>query len=322
MAAQGKAKGGMQRILKVSLGLTAAYIAATLYFGLRAHSLALISEAGHNLSDFAALALSFVAVWLQTRPATDERTFGYQRAGVLAGFVNALGLMVLAVWIGVEAIVRFFSPVAVEPHTMMAVAAAGVVMNGLIAALLWKFAGDVNIRSVFVHMLGDTISTAAVIIGGLLIMLTGLRWIDPLLSVIIAAMILWSSWSIVRETLHILLEGTPRSLELAEIRRAMASVAGVVNVHDLHVWSLGSQSHALSSHVQVIEMSLAECEAVLERINHQLRDHFGIQHTTIQIEVTDCVTVDGCVSPPEPEVVDGHSHHHHGPGGHDHAHAH
>jgi cobalt-zinc-cadmium efflux system protein len=321
MAAQAK-KGAMQRILKVSLGLTAAYIAATLYFGLRAHSLALVSEAGHNLSDFAALGLSFVAVWLQTRPATDERTFGYQRAGVLAGFVNALGLMVLAVWIAVAAVHRFMAPVAVEAHLMMAVAAAGVLMNGAIAALLWKFAGDVNIRSVFVHMLGDTISTAAVIVGGLLISLTGLQWIDPLLSLIIAVMILWSSWGIVQETLHILLEGTPRGLQLTEIRTAMQGVTGVVNVHDLHVWSLTSQSHALSCHVQVIEMQLAECEQVMERLNHHLRDHFGINHTTIQIEVTDCETVDGCVSPPELAEVDGHSHHHHGPGGHDHAHAH
>ena len=310
----------MQRILKFSLVLTAMYIAATLIFGLRAHSLALLSEAGHNVSDFLALALSFVAVWLQSRPATDQRTFGYQRAGVLAGFVNALSLAVLAVWIAVTAVERFLHPVTVEPHLMMEVAAAGVVMNGLIAALLWKFSGDVNIRSVFLHMLGDTLSTAAVIAGGLAIALTGLQWIDPLLSLIIAAMILASSWSIVRETLHILLEGTPRAVNLAEIRAAMQSVEGVVNVHDLHVWSLTSQSHALASHVQVVEMPLAECEAVMERLNHQLRDHFGINHATIQIEVTDCATVDGCCSPPEPDVVDGHSHHHHGPGGHAHAH--
>ncbi|MBB5065113.1 cation diffusion facilitator family transporter [Granulicella mallensis] len=322
MPVPAKSGGSMQRILKFSLALTLLYILATLFFGLRAHSLALISEAGHNVSDFLALALSFVAVYLQTRPATDERTFGYQRAGVLAGFVNALSLLVLAVWIAVTALQRFFHPVTVEPHLMMAVAAAGVVMNGAIAALLWKFSGDVNIRSVFLHMLGDTLSTAAVILGGLAILFTHQQWIDPLLSLIIATMILWSSWGIVRETLHILLEGTPRSLDLGEIRAAMQGVEGVVNVHDLHVWSLTSQSHALSSHVQVIEMQLAESEAVLERINHQLRDHFGIHHSTIQIEVTDCPTVDGCVSPPEPDVIDGHSHHHHGPGGHHHGHEH
>jgi cobalt-zinc-cadmium efflux system protein len=321
MAVQGKAKSPMQRILQFSLGLTAMYIAATLVFGLRAHSLALISEAGHNVSDFLALALSFVAVWLQTRPATDERTFGYQRAGVLAGFVNALSLMVLAVWIVVSAVGRFVHPVAVEPGLMMKVAAAGVVMNGAIAGLLYKFSGDVNIRSVFLHMLGDTVSTAAVIVGGVLIAVTGQQWIDPLLSVVIAGMILLSSWGIVRETLHILLEGTPKAVNLDEIRGAMGKVVGVVNVHDLHVWSLTSQSHALACHVQVVEMPLAECEAVMERLNHQLRDHFGVHHTTIQIEVTDCVTVDGCCSPPEVAEVDGHSHHSHGPGGH-HAHAH
>ncbi|QMV20314.1 cation diffusion facilitator family transporter [Granulicella sp. 5B5] len=311
----------MQRILKFSLALTALYIAATLFFGLRAHSLALLSEAGHNVSDFAALGLSFVAVWLQTRPATDQRTFGYQRAGVLAGFVNALSLMVLAVWILVTAAQRFFHPVMVEPHLMMMVAAAGVLMNGVIAGLLWKFSGDVNIRSVFLHMLGDTLSTAAVIVGGVLIALTHMQWIDPLLSVIIAVMILLSSWSIVKETLHILLEGTPRGIDLAEIRAAMQSVDGVVNVHDLHVWSLTSQSHALACHVQVIEMQLAECEELLQRMNHELRDHYGIQHSTIQVEITDCPTVDGCSSPPKPDVIDGHSHHHHGHS-HSHSHAH
>jgi cobalt-zinc-cadmium efflux system protein len=320
--ARSAASGAVQRILKISLALTALYIAATSFYGLRAHSLALLSEAGHNLSDFAALALSFIAVFLQTRPATDERTFGYQRAGVLAGFVNAAGLMVLAGWIAIDAIGRLLHPVAVEPHLMMAVAAAGVMMNGLMAGLLWRFSGDVNIRSVFVHMLGDTVSTAAVIVGGLLIALTGQQWIDPVLSLIISGLILWSSYGIVRETLHILLEGTPRGVELGEIRSAIGGVLGVVDVHDLHVWSLASQSHALASHVQVEEMSLAECEELLGRINHQLRDHFGIHHTTIQLEVTACPTVDGCCSPPEPMVVDGHSHHHHGPGGHDHGHAH
>jgi cobalt-zinc-cadmium efflux system protein len=315
----GQPNATMQRILKFSLALTFLYILATFIFGLRAHSLALLSEAGHNVSDFLALALSFFAVYLQTRPATDQRTFGYQRAGVLAGFVNALTLIALSVWLAIAAIHRFAVPVSVHADMMMIVAAAGVVMNGLIAALLWKFSRDVNIRSVFLHMLGDTISTAAVIVGGLLIRLTGLQWIDPLLSLLIAAMILWSSWSIVHETLHILLEGTPRSVDLNEIRFAMQGVEGVVGVHDLHVWSLTAQSHALACHVQVIEMPLTECESVLERLNHQLRDHFGISHTTIQLEVTDCPTVDGCSQPPVPDVIDGHSHHNHG---HAHSHAH
>ena len=322
MHAHGKPNAAIERILQFSLLLTFLYILATFVFGVRAHSLALISEAGHNVSDFAALGLSFVAVWLQGRPASDQRTFGYQRAGVLAGFVNALSLLVLAGWIAVDAILRLLHPVAVEPRLMIVVAAAGVVMNGVIAALLWRFSGDVNIRSVFVHMLGDTISTAAVIVGGFLIAMTHQQWIDPLLSFVIAAMILLSSWGIVRETLHILLEGTPRTVNMDEIRSAVRGVSGVVGVHDLHIWSLTSQSHALACHVQVSEMPVSESEALLDRVNHQLRDHFGIKHTTIQLEVTGCEVVDGCCSPPTPDVIDGHSHHHHGPGGHHHGHAH
>src|ERR1700735_3558610 len=199
--------GRMQRVLIVSLAATFCYVVATFYFGLRAHSLALISEAGHNVSDMLAIALSFVAVYFQRRPATDQKTFGYQRAGVLAAFVNALTLIVLAAWIGLSAIHRLYTPVAVQPRLMMAVAAAGVLMNGAIAALLWKFSGDVNIRSVFLHMLGDTLSTATVIVGGAGILFTHMHWIDPVLSLGIAGMILWSAIGVVRETLNILLEG-------------------------------------------------------------------------------------------------------------------
>jgi len=205
--------GRMQRVLQVSLVLTLAYVLVTFFAGLRAHSLALISEAGHNVSDFLALALSFVAVHFQTRPATPEKTFGYQRAGVLAAFVNALTLVVLAVWIAAAAIHRLSAPVHVEPKVMMLVAAIGVVMNGVIATLLWKCSGDVNIRSVYLHMLGDTLSTAAVIAGGAGIYFTGMYWIDPALSIAIAGMVLWSAVGVVRETLNILLEGTPRGLQ-------------------------------------------------------------------------------------------------------------
>ena len=308
--------GKMQRVLIVSLCATGLYVLATFYFGLRAHSLALISEAGHNVSDMLAIALSFVAVYFQRRPATDEKTFGYQRAGVLAAFVNALTLIVLAAWIGISAIHRLYAPVAVQPRMMMAVAAAGVLMNGAIAGLLWKFSGDVNIRSVFLHMLGDTLSTAAVIAGGAGILFSGLMWIDPVLSIIIAGMILWSSVTIVRETLNILLEGTPRAVQLTDVRTALAEVPGVLDVHDLHVWSLGSSSHALASHVTIPEMPLSECSSILDAINCALRDRFRITHTTIQFEIRGCETTHGCSAPP-PLEADVSPHHHHG-----HTHAH
>ena len=301
----------IQRVLKISMAATSAYVLATFFFGLRSHSLALLSESGHNLSDLLAIALSSLAVYFQTRPATEDKTFGYQRAGVLAAFVNALTLIVLASWIAVAAAQRLTAPVAVQPRLMMLVAAAGVLMNGVIAGLLWRFSGDVNIRSVFLHMLGDTLSTAAVIAGGAGILLTGLTWIDPVLSILIAGMILWSSGGIVRETLHILLEGTPRSLELAAVRVAIEAVPGVLNVHDLHVWSLGSQTHALASHVTIGEMTVSECGGILDAIKCTLADRFQIRHTTVQFETVGCETTHGCSAPPELESVGAHHHHGH-----------
>ncbi len=301
----------MQRVLQISMGLTLAYIVATLYFGVRAHSLALISEAGHNVSDLLAIVLSFVAVYFQSRPATEQKTFGYQRAGVLAAFVNSATLVVLSAWLAAAAIHRLSSPVPVQPKVMMLVAAAGVLMNGTVATLLWKFSADVNIRSVYLHMLGDTLSTAAVIVGGAAIYFTGLAWIDAVLSLLIAGMIVWSSVGIVRETLNILLEGTPRNLQLSAVREAMAGVPGVLNVHDLHVWSLGSKSHALASHVTVAEMPMSECSSILEGINGALRERFRILHTTIQFEINGCETTHGCSAPPELQAAGSHAHHAH-----------
>jgi cobalt-zinc-cadmium efflux system protein len=310
MHVHGASTAAMQRVLRLSLIATIAYVVLTLAAGLRAHSLALVSEAGHNASDALAIVLSFVAVWFQTRPPTDQKTFGYQRAGVLAAFLNALTLIVISGWITLEAIHRFGSPTPVQPRIMMFVAAAGVLMNGLIAAMLWRVSHDVNIRSVFIHMLGDTLSTAAVIVGGLVILLTGRTWIDPALSLAIAALILWSSLSIVRETLNILLEGTPRGLSLVEIRTTLADVVGVEDVHDLHVWSLGSNSHALSSHITIADIPPSESNLILERINVVLRERFRIYHTTLQFEHVVCETAHGCLV--AVEEVQAHHHHHHG----------
>jgi cobalt-zinc-cadmium efflux system protein len=284
----------------------------TLCAGLRAHSLALISEAGHNASDALALVLSFVAVWFQTRPATDRKTFGYQRAGVLAAFLNALALIVIAGWIALEAIRRFNHAEPVQPRLMMVVAAAGVLMNGIIAALLWRVSHDVNIRSVFIHMLGDTLSTAAVIVGGAVILLTGRAWMDPALSLGIAALILWSSWAIVRETLNILLEGTPRGISLANIRATLMAIDGVEDVHDLHVWSLGSNTHALASHITIADIPPSESTRILDSVNLVLRERFRIHHTTLQFEHVICEVAHGCLMPVEEPAE--HHHHHHSAG--------
>ena len=252
-----------------------------------------------------------MAVYFQNRPATHSKTFGYQRAGVLAAFINAATLIVIAIWIGIEAIHRLSAPVAVQPKLMMVVAAAGVVMNGVIAALLWGVARDVNMRSAFLHMAGDTLSTAAVIAGGAGILYTGHSWIDPVLSLLIAALILWTSLDIVRETLNILLEGTPRGVTLNEIRSGMEEVEGVHNVHDLHVWSLGSNSHALACHVCIADIPPSESACILVKLNHVLRDHFSIQHSTIQFEHEGCGEIEGCVVPIE-EMSSPAAHSHHG----------
>jgi cobalt-zinc-cadmium efflux system protein len=297
--------------LSFSLVATLAYVVVTLVAGIRAHSLALLSEAGHNASDFLALLLSFAAVYFQTRPATDSKTFGYQRAGVLAAFINAATLLIISVWIGIEAVHRLSAPVAVQPRLMMIVAAAGVIMNGVIAALLWGVARDVNLRSAFLHMAGDTLSTAAVIVGGAGILFTGKNWIDPVLSLVIAALIFWSSLGIVRETLNILLEGTPHGCSLPEIRAGMEAVEGVVNVHDLHVWSLGSQSRALACHVCIPDIPPSESACILVNLNHVLKGHFGIVHATIQFEHVGCHELEGCVVPIE-EMAAHEAGHHHG----------
>ncbi|MGA3034704.1 MAG: cation diffusion facilitator family transporter [Terracidiphilus sp.] len=298
-------------VLCISLAATLAYVIVTFIAGLRAHSLALLSESGHNASDFLALLLSFAAVYFQSRPADNARTFGYQRAGVLAAFINAATLILISLWIALEAIHRLRAPVTVEPRLMMIVAAAGVAMNGVIAALLWGVARDVNLRSAFLHMAGDTLSTGAVIAGGVGILFTGRNWIDPILSLLIAALIFWSSLGIVRETLNILLEGMPRGVSLHQIRSRMEAVDGVVNVHDLHVWCLGSQSRALACHVTISDIPPSESACILVNLNSLLRERFQISHTTIQFEHIGCDALEGCATPPaEISGVHDHSHVH------------
>jgi cobalt-zinc-cadmium efflux system protein len=300
-----------QSVLFFSLAATLVYVLVTFVAGLRAHSLALLSEAGHNASDFLALLLSFAAVYFQTRPVNHNKTFGYQRAGVLAAFINAASLIVISLWIAFEAVHRLSAPVSVQPRLMIYVAAAGVLMNGIIAALLWGVARDVNLRSAFLHMAGDTLSTAAVIAGGVGILLTGQNWIDPVLSLFIAILILWGSFGIVRETLNILLEGTPRGISLTDIRTGMEAIEGVLNVHDLHVWSLGSNSRALACHVTIADILPSESACILEKLNQVLRDRFHISHTTIQFEHSGCKVLDGCVVPIE-EMASGHGTSRHG----------
>jgi cobalt-zinc-cadmium efflux system protein len=296
------------RVLRISLAVTMLYILLLVVAGIRAHSLALLSEAGHNLSDFLALLLSLVAVYLEGRPPSATKTYGYRRAGVLAALVNSLSLILVAFLIFYEAFQRLQHPEHVHAGLMIGVAAAGVLVNGVIALLLWRSGRDVNVRSALLHEVGDTLSTAAVIAGGWAILWTGQYWIDSALSFGIGALILWSSFGIVRETLNILLEGTPRGISLDAVETTMRTISGVSDVHDLHVWSIGSDNHALSAHVKITDMPTSESDTILREINKKLGKNFGIHHTTIQLEHLICETAHGCVIPVEDERERGHAH--------------
>ena len=283
------------KVLRISLVLTLAYIGLLIVAGIKAHSLALLSEAGHNASDFLALLLSLAAVYLQARPPSATKTFGYHRAGVLAAFLNAIALVGISFYIFYAAFHRLHSPAHVHPRLMIWVAAAGVLMNGVISVLLYRSSRDLNIRSAFLHMFGDTLSTAAVIAGAWTILLTGQLWIDSALSFGIGAVILWSSFAIVRETLNILLEGIPRGMELEKISHAIARIEGVNDVHDLHVWSIGSDTHALSCHISIADIPPSASERILREVKDSLRHNFHIVHTTIQFENVVCEVAHGCV---------------------------
>jgi cobalt-zinc-cadmium efflux system protein len=289
------------KVLRVSLVVTLAYIVLLLVAGFRAHSLALLSEAGHNLSDFFALLLSLFAVYLESRPPSSTKTYGYHRAGVLAALVNAVSLVAVSFLIFYEAFRRLQSPVQVHATVMIGVAAAGVLMNGVIALLLYRSGRDVNIRSAFLHEIGDTLSTAAVIVGGWAILTTGQNWIDSALSFGIGALILWSGFGIVRETLNILLEGTPRGIKLGRVETAIRAIEGVNDVHDLHVWSIGSETRALSCHISIADIPPSVSERILRDVKERLLHDFRIDHTTIQFEHVVCAVAHGCVIPVQAE---------------------
>jgi cobalt-zinc-cadmium efflux system protein len=298
------------KVLQISVAVTVAYIVLLVVAGIRAHSLALLSEAGHNLTDLLALLLSLVAVYLGGRPPSATKTYGWHRAGVLVALVNAGSLVFVSFFIFYEAFRRLQHPEHVRAGIMMWVAAAGVVMNGVIALLLYRSEHDVNIRSALLHEIGDTVSTAAVIVGGWAIMATGQLWIDSALSFGIGTLILWSGFGIVRETLNILLEGTPRGLKLHMVESAIRAVDGVNDVHDLHVWSIGSETRALSCHISIADIPPSVSERILRDVKERLHADFRIDHTTIQFEHVICEVAHGCVIPVSEGEHHGHTHSH------------
>ena len=277
------------RRLAIALVLTTAFVAVEAVAGWQANSLALLTDAAHNFSDAFALGLSWWALWLSFRPSNNLRTYGYHRAGILAAFVNSAALGAISLAIVSEAVQRLFSPPAVEATPVIVVAALGFCINSAIALGLMR-AGrdDLNIRATFIHFAGDALATVGVVLAGIGIALTGWHWLDPAISIVIAALIVWSVWSIVRETVDILLESTPRDVDMSALVRDIMSVQGVRGVHDLHVWSISASLRALSAHILTDNVTLDEGARVQREINQRLQTRYEIGHATLQLECSGC----------------------------------
>ncbi|HKO02569.1 MAG TPA: cation diffusion facilitator family transporter [Thermoanaerobaculia bacterium] len=272
---------------------TLAFVVAELIAGTMSGSLSLVGDALHNFTDTLALFIALVAVRLERRPATDEKSFGYQRAGILAAFINAGALVAFTAFIAVEAVNRFRHPQNVNTLTMLITAAVALLLNATITfALRDEGRHDVNIRSAVLHMLGDAISSAGIIVAAILIRVTSSsRW-DPAVSLFIAALILWSSWGILRETVNLLLEGVPAGIDPAEVTQSLGSIEGVYGVHHLHIWALGPSRPALSCHLMVGDVPISSTSALLDQVTEMLHHDYRIVHATVQFEFAECADDD------------------------------
>jgi cobalt-zinc-cadmium efflux system protein len=272
-------------------GLLAGALAATLFLvvaelagGYLGHSIALTGDAVHNLSDVPTIVISWIAAQLAQRPADPQRTFGYRRAGILGAFTNAILLALVAAGLLGTGIERFLHPVAVHEEWMIRLSVLALIINGGITLSLARGRRDLNFRALLLHNLGDALSNVGILVGAILIRWTGALWLDPALGMIIGLLVLWSSVAILRESGHILLEGLPREMQLAQIANGILGVHGVQEVHDIHVWTLGTDTHALSCHVRIPDMHMEDSEKILLAIRERLGREFGIDHATIQFE--------------------------------------
>jgi cobalt-zinc-cadmium efflux system protein len=277
----GKPLGGF---LSVALFATLALVVAEFFGGYLGHSVALLSDAIHNLSDIPTILISWIAAHWAERPADAEKTFGYRRAGILAAFTNSILLLLVALALFWEAAERFRHPVVVHTQWMIGLSLLALAVNGGITLGLVRGRRDLNLRALLVHNLGDALSNIAILAGALVIHFTGALWLDPALGVVIAGFVLWSSIGILYESGHILLEGLPREMRLTEVAHAVLQVGGVQEVHDIHIWTIGAGHHALSCHVRIPDMHMEESEKILTEIRARLADNFGIHHTTVQFE--------------------------------------
>jgi cobalt-zinc-cadmium efflux system protein len=275
--------------LKYGLFLSLAILIVEIIGGLLSNSLALLSDAGHVFVDIIALGLSWYGVRQAARPSNSRMTFGYHRVGVIVALVNALTIFIIAAVVIYEAYNRFRQPPEVKSLLMMTVAFVGLGANILVTLWLRKAQrGNINIRSAFWHAMGDALASVAVIAGGVVILLTGRLWVDPLVSVLIALIILFAAWSIFREGFRVLLEATPKDVDIISMIKTLKGIPGVQDVHDVHVWSITPELRAMNGHILIQDISTSQAAVIRTEIEKVVRDQYHIEHTTLQMECRRC----------------------------------
>jgi len=277
--------------LRITLALNLIIVVVQVVAGFAAHSLGLIADAGHNLTDVAAIGLALFAVRMVTKSPDRKRSFGYHRASILTAQANAASILLVTAFIGFEAIKRLMHPVPVEGLIVVVVAAIATVINLLAATLLREAQEDLNMRAALLHMAGDAVSSAGVAVAGSVMLAThGNFWLDPAVSLAIGVLISWQAVNLLRKTLSVLMESTPKNLDLEELTRSMKNVEGVENVHDLHVWSLSSNINALSAHLILEgEPTLEQAQQVATTVKRSISGPFRIAHATLELECNGCV---------------------------------
>lgn len=273
-----------QTRLGIAFFMTAAFMAVEVAGGLLFNSLALLADAGHMLSDVLALGLAWIALQIGKRSPTDRHTFGFKRTEILAGLLNGLALWVIVAVIFYEAALRFSAPEPVKGAGMLAIASIGLVVNIVMAGMLFQSRHEnLNIKGAFLHVISDGLGSVGAIVAAVIIIMTGMYWVDPLVSVLIGCLVLYSSWGLVKESVHILMEGVPLDLNIREIEDSITHLDGVCCVYDLHIWSITTNRNALSAHVVLSDPDY-DRNLLLTRLRDLLKTRFLIDHSTIQIE--------------------------------------
>jgi cobalt-zinc-cadmium efflux system protein len=272
-----------------SLGITLAFVIFEAAAGYFANSLALLTDAAHNLTDVIALALSWFAIRITAQPANAQKTYGYHRAGILVALLNSTTLILISLGIFYEAYKRFMSPPEVQSSVLIVVGLIAVVINLITALLVHRGSeSDLNLRSAFVHLMGDVLSTIGAVIAGVIIYFTGANWLDPFVSVLIGILILYNAWGILRDAVDILLESTPRDVDMKKMVAEITQLEGVLGVHDLHVWSITQSLRTMSAHILTEDISVSAGAEIQNRINELVYHRYNIAHATLQLECVEC----------------------------------